>query len=615
MFAALCAVAVGAVLHAQDGSRQWAVKVQGFITLSSPALSPDGSVVYVGVETQSGGRLVAFTKDGAFKWNVDRSEPIDSSPAVGADGTVYVGCGDGRLYAFDPETGAIRWSYATGSFITSSPAIGADGTIYFGAGDSRLHAVAPNGTGRWKFTAGDWIDSSPAIGADGTIYFGSYDQCVYAVAPDGTERWRVVTGSGVFSSPAIGADGTVYVGSGDQRLYALSRDGAVRWTYSANGDIQSSPTLGADGTLIIGADDGVVRALAADSGAVRWTFDTKTGPGNLIESSPIVAADGSIYVGSFDGYLYKLNGNGSPLSVFSSWPAFHRDTQRRARAATISGAGRLVNLSTRAQLSGGDTLIAGFVIQGAAPRAFLLRGIGPALSQFQLAGMPDPRLDVFSGEVRVGSNDNWSVVEQGFNNPGFSVSDTAAGVGAFPLPLGSRDAALVLPLSSGLFTSHVSSTDGRSGVVLVEAYDAVGGDPAARLVNLSTRGQVGVGDNALFAGVVVGGTGRSRLLLRAVGPGLAQFGVSGVLARPTLALFTPSAGGGQQLVRTNAGWSSEKLTYDLAAAARSVAAFALTEGSADCAMVVTVDPGNYTLQVSGLGGQTGEALVEIYVLP
>ena len=96
---------------------------------------------------------------------------------------------------------------------------------------------------------------------------------------------------------------------------------------------------------------------------------------------------------------------------------------------------------------------------------------------------------------------------------------------------------------------------------------------------------------------------------------MTQFGVAGVLDRPTLSLFTPVAGGGQRLIRSNAGWSTENLTYDFAAAARAVAAFPLQEGSADCAMVVTVEPGNYTLQVSGLNGQTGEALVEVYVLP
>jgi hypothetical protein len=152
-------------------------------------------------------------------------------------------------------------------------------------------------------------------------------------------------------------------------------------------------------------------------------------------------------------------------------------------------------------------------------------------------------------------------------------------------------------------------------VVLVEAYDAVGGDPTTRLMNLSTRGQVGVGDDALFAGVVVGGTGRSRLLLRAVGPGLTQFGVPNVLSRPTLALYRQASGNGQQLLRTNAGWTSEGVTYDLAAAAQAVSAFPLAESSVDCAMVVTVDPGPYTLQVSGLGATSGEALVEIYVLP
>jgi hypothetical protein len=151
-------------------------------------------------------------------------------------------------------------------------------------------------------------------------------------------------------------------------------------------------------------------------------------------------------------------------------------------------------------------------------------------------------------------------------------------------------------------------------VVLVEAYDAIGGNPSTRLVNLSTRGQVGVGENSLFAGVAVGGSGPSRLLLRVVGPGLAQFGVPRILARPTMTLFSQQAAG-QITLRTNTGWVAEGLKYDLSVAADRVAAFPLAETSADCAMLVTVQPGNYTIQVSGVGGSTGEALVEVYVLP
>jgi hypothetical protein len=361
--------------------------------------------------------------------------------------------------------------------------------------------------------------------------------------------------------------------------------------------------------IVIGADDGYVRAFNPANGALRWQFDP--GPRrDLIESSPIVAPDGSIYIGSLDGFLHKINGNGSPLSRVSTWPAFQRDAARNGRALTVSGAGRLLNLSTRAQLGGGATLIAGFYMLGGGPRVHLLRGIGPTLAQFGVAGLPDPRLQIFSGPSSIGGNDNW-----GDNAGGFSVPDTSAAVGAFPLPEGSRDAAIVLPLGPGLYTTHITSVDGRGGVVLVEAYDAPAGDAATRLLNVSTRGQVGVGADALFAGVAVGGTGRTRLLLRAIGPGLAQFGVGGVLARPTLSLFARQPDGTQRLLRTNTGWATENANYDVAAAAWLVQAFPLLETSADCAMVATVEPGNYTIQVSGVGGTTGEALVEIYVLP
>jgi outer membrane protein assembly factor BamB len=634
-------------LAAQDGTKQWAYSLAGF-TVSSPALSPDGETVYVGIETSAGGgRVLAIPRGGsAPRWSVNRPSGIVTSPAVGSDGTVYIGGDDGKFLALNPANGAVLWQIDTRTFVTSSAAIGADGTIYFGAGDFNLWAVNRDGSTRWKFSTGSWIDSSPAIAADGTIYFGSNDRNVYAVTPAGEERWHFATGSLIAASPAIGADGTVYVGSLNQKIYALRpEDGSVKWERFTNGEIRASPVLGADGTvyvastdrnfyalrpedgtvrwktdfgavswssaavradgvIIFGTDNGFVYALNPDDGSVRWRFSTPTG--DIIESSPMIAPDGAIYVGSLDGFLYKLNGNGTSLSTLSAWPAFHRDPQRQGRALAVSSAGRLLNLSTRAQVSGTDTLIAGFSVQGSGDRAYLMRGIGPALAAFGLVGMPDPMLRVFTGGTPIGSNDDW-----GNNEGGLSVRDTGAAVGAFPLPDGSKDAALVLPLSAGPYTTHITAADGRGGVVLAEAYDAVGGDENTRLVNVSTRGQVGVGANALFAGVVVGGTGKSRLLIRAVGPGLTQFGVSGVLERPTLSLF----GGDQRLIRTNSGWTTDNVTYDLVAAARLTGAFALAANSADCALIAVVDPGVYTVQVSGVSGTTGEALVEIYKLP
>jgi hypothetical protein len=219
--------------------------------------------------------------------------------------------------------------------------------------------------------------------------------------------------------------------------------------------------------------------------------------------------------------------------------------------------------------------------------------------------MPDPRLDVYSGLQALQANDNW---EDDFSP--FGIADTAAGVGAFPLDPGSKDAVIVRPLQSGSFTAHVNSADGGAGVALVEVYDASGGNRGARILNLSTRAQVGTGQNVLIAGLVVGGTGSLRLLLRGIGPGLAQFGVPGVLTRPRMEVFR-----GNESLRSNSGWTADGVKGDLAGAADAVAAFPLLESSVDSAMLLDASAGEYTIQISGLGGTTGEAMVEVYVLP
>lgn len=653
---AILAVLLTVAVSAQEGSREWKLNVGGagggYISYSAPALSPDGNTIYVGVIRGSGGgRIIAVSRDGAVRWVRDRAAFIDSTPAVAADGTVYVGCGDGQFYALNPADGSVRWAYPVRSFVTSSPAIGADGTIYFGAEDGHLYALTPGGALRWRFATGNIVDSSPAIGADGTIYVGSNDRHVYAIAPDGGERWRFSTGGRVFSSPAIGPDGTIYVGSGDQRLYAITPGGQRRWDYFTNGDIQSSPVIGADGTIyfaadvsfyalrpnetgprlrwrtslnatsastaavradgaiVFGADDRIVRALDPETGNVRWSFDTVAGEEDYIESSPAIAPDGSIYIGSLDGHLYKLRGNGSPLSAVLSWPSFRRDLRRTGIAPARNTGAQLANIATRAQAGGANNLVAGFVVEGTAQRAYMVRAVGPGLAQLGITGhLPDPRFDLFALPARtvLQSNDNWRESDE-FTN--LSIVETIAGVAAFPLEPGSRDAVILRPLPPGSYTADVGSVDGQPGVALVEVYDARGGDPNGRIINLSTRGYVGTGQDVLIAGVVVGGTGNLRLLVRGIGPGLEQFGVSGVLSRPRLELFR-----GPTSLAVNTGWTTTGNAGDLAGAAASVAAFPLAAGSADAALIFDAQPGEYTVQISGVGGTTGEAMVEVYVL-
>ena len=158
-----------------------------------------------------------------LKWKFKTDNCIWSSPAIGSDGTIYVGSQDYYLYAIDPNDGSLKWKFETGFVINSSPAIGSDGTIYVGSFDCYLYAIySEDGSEKWKFQTADWIGSSPTIGSDGSIYIGSKDNCFYAINPeDGSEKWKFQTNGWILSSPAICSDGTIYVGSYDGYLYAI----------------------------------------------------------------------------------------------------------------------------------------------------------------------------------------------------------------------------------------------------------------------------------------------------------------------------------------------------------------------------------------------------------
>jgi outer membrane protein assembly factor BamB len=664
------AVALGAAgkLRAQaDGSVRWP---GGFKTGStsqlpyidsSPAVGSDGTI-YIGVgfeTTPKGGAVIAIDRNGIQKGKqFTAPQPVESSPIVAPDGTIYVGCRDGNLYALNPDL-TVKWAFpADGdSFIYSSPTIGSDGTIYFGSADiqdfpnSALYALTPDGKLRWRQTMGDWVESSPAIGADGTIYVGSWDDNIYAFAPDGTEKWHVTTSAPVISSAAIAADGTVYIGSNDGLLYALSPDGQTKWTFATGEAIVASPVIGADGTIYVGSVDsnfyalnpggpaesrqkwkigtqgqkqiqstaavrsdgsiivgdqgGYIRALNPDDGSVRWAYQT----GGQVNSSPVVAADGSVYVGSLDGKLYAFNGT-APLSAFASWPMFQRNATHSGRVHDASTNGQFMSLSTRAQVEPGKNLIAGFVVGGNGNKALLLRGIGPTLTGFGVANpLADPTLtyNSFPSGFTLQFNDNWVPEDDVGNN----IVDISKAVGAFSLPPGSKDAvvyaATVLP---GAYTAILGSADGGAGVALVEMYDAAANRPDARLTGISNRGLVGTGDNVLIAGLAIGGNGPLRVLVRAVGPGLAAYGVAGALTQPVLAVYSL-----QTVIRRNVGWTSDGYKADLVAATQAVGDFPLADGSADCAVLITLDRGAYTIQVSGVGGTTGVALVEVYAVP
>jgi hypothetical protein len=279
---------------------------------------------------------------------------------------------------------------------------------------------------------------------------------------------------------------------------------------------------------------------------------------------------------------------------------------RQQGSPALANDGRLLNLSTRGQvLADAGALIAGFVVSGTGPHTFLLRGVGPALGSYGVANpVPNPRLDLYSGQTVVLSNDDWSTQA----NPA-QVSQLATQVGAFDLPFGSRDAALVATLQPGIYTVLVNPVGGVTGVGLVELYDA-DATGTSRLINISTRGRVGTGQTVMIPGIVVG-TRERRLLIRGIGPGLQPYGLTDTLPNPVLSLVDRD----NNEVARNDDWESSPNAAAIAAAAQATGAFTLAPGSRDAALLITLQTGIYTALVSDATGGSGIALVEVYDAP
>lgn len=267
-------------------------------------------------------------------------------------------------------------------------------------------------------------------------------------------------------------------------------------------------------------------------------------------------------------------------------------------------ASRIANVSVRSK-AGGEPgpLIVGFVLNGAADaggKRMLVRGIGPTLGSYGVTGaVPDPRLLLYRGDTLVSENDNWGGAA--------SLSTAFTATGAFSLAPGSLDAALLATLAPGAYTTHLTTGTG-SGIGLVECYDADAGQPASRIINVSARSHSGLADDVLTVGFTIDGNTAKSVLIRGIGPTLADWGVQGVLADPKVKVIGSS---GIDWA-TNDNWNGSSA---LAATFRQVYAFPLPSASRDAAVVTVLAPGVYTAQVSGVANGTGIAMVEVYEVP
>ncbi|UCF13712.1 MAG: PQQ-like beta-propeller repeat protein [Thermoplasmatales archaeon] len=289
--------------------------------------------------------------DGTILWTFESDGPIETSPAIGENGTIYFGDHKNKFYAINPN-GTLKWKfnagepfpiidmqgYETEKAILSSPAIASDGTIYFTSFSNYLYALNSDGIEKWRYPVHVYVDvwSSPVIGPDGTIYVGSqqyppgettniqYEGILYAINPDGSLKWKFNSGSsGMPASPAVGHDGTVYAagGAGQGELsytFAFNpTNGAIKWKFKTNLWQESSPSVGSDGTIYIGSKKGYVHALNPANGNVIWRYQTNDG----VSAIPAIGADGTIYVGSWDATFYALTPEGEEIWHFETPPS------------------------------------------------------------------------------------------------------------------------------------------------------------------------------------------------------------------------------------------------------------------------------------------------------
>ncbi|PTY05504.1 hypothetical protein DB347_14080 [Opitutaceae bacterium EW11] len=297
------------------------------------------------------------------------------------------------------------------------------------------------------------------------------------------------------------------------------------------------------------------------------------------------------------GGLYAVVVSNS-LGVVTSSPA----------RLTVTPLTRVVNLSSRAFVGTDDNvLIAGFVIGGTQPKRILIRAVGPTLADFGVSGvLADPRLSlVDSKQQTLAVNDDWET-----SSDLVQLREAHTTTGAFPLKAGGKDAALLVTLPPGPYTALVSGVGKTTGVALAELYE-VDGDSPNELVNISSRAYVAPGEKVLITGLIVKGNGPKKFIIRAVGPGLQQFGVPGLLDNPKLEIVDAD----KKVVAANDDWGVSDTLAETKSVSSALKLFTLSDGSHDAACMVSLAPGLYTVIVSGVGETSGVALVEAYAVP
>ena len=300
-----------------------------------------------------------------------------------------------------------------------------------------------------------------------------------------------------------------------------------------------------------------------------------------------------------------------PAAPVSARPATSIVVNTTSQDLAATPEATLSNLSARSFVQTGDNvMIGGFIVQGPGPKRVIIRAIGPELSQYGVpTPMADPTLELHDGTgALIGRNDNWQTTIIG----GIITHDQVQDIqNSGHAPADARESAIIGDLSPGNYTAIVRGVNDTTGIALVEVYD-LGTDTTSILTNISTRSFVQTDDNVMIGGFIVQGTGTKRVIIRAIGPELSQYGVPTPLGDPTLELHD----GTGALIGFNNDWQHTVIggiiTHDQV---QDI----INSGHApsdplESAIIADLPPGNYTAIVRAVNIQVGTALVEVYDL-
>jgi sugar lactone lactonase YvrE len=501
----------------------------------------------------------------------------------------------GNIFVADSSNGTIRKVTPAGAVTTFA---GTAGNI--GSND---------GTG----TAAEFnYPESIAVDASGYVYVGDF-YTIRKISPAGVVTTLAGVGSTSGSTDGIGsaalfneaagiavaASGVIYIGDLGNDTIRAGSPGTMTAPNSADAPAFTTQPI----SVTVAGGTVALDAVASNSPSYQWFLNGST-PVAGATGTVLFISNGAAAAGSYT--CVATNSSGSATSAAA--------TVTVSPSATVS---RLTNLSARAAVgTSSNILFAGFASgpagQVSGAQTVFVRASGPALAlaPFNLAGaLADPELQMFtSTDLMFDSDTGWKGNAQ--------IASTAAAVGAFSWGTAStKDSALIETVNSGSYTAQVAGASGDTGLSIAEIYDtnpfANDAPSTARLVNLSARAAVGTGANILFGGFTIGGGATARtVLIRASGPALAVFGLASVLLPDPQVVLVNSAG---TTLASNTGWGASAL---IISEANAVGAFSWGGApTKDSALLITLPAGAYTAQVSGVSGDTGQSIIEVYEVP